>query len=214
MPVVDAVHVVVVPAVGEQLAPAVLDHVGPNDATLLPYASLAVAVKTALPPAVMVEDVVLTAIDATAPGPTATAEDVPVIVLVTVSVAVTVCDPAVLNVTGNVPTPLVSVASAGSAAFASLLVKCTVPVYVVTVLPDESCAVTVALSGVPAVALPAIETASVAVVGAAATETAIEAEQSMLPLLSRRHTVRGAVPVGVVVGTVALKLRTLPPFVY
>ncbi|MBU6423692.1 MAG: hypothetical protein KGQ88_06635 [Chloroflexi bacterium] len=122
-----AVHVVVVPVVGVHVAPADVVHVGLNEVTVLPYASLALAVNAALSPAVMVEDVVVTEIDATAAGPTVTGDDVPVIVLVTVSVAVRVSDPAVTNVTGNVPTPFVSVASAGSVALASLLVKCTVP---------------------------------------------------------------------------------------
>ena len=52
---------------------------------------------------------------------------VPVIDGVTVSVAVSVCVPAVRSVALNVPTPLVSVAFAGSVAAPSLLVKCTVP---------------------------------------------------------------------------------------
>ena len=52
---------------------------------------------------------------------------VPVIELVTVSVAVTVCAPAVFNVTENMPTPLVSVPFAGRVARPSVLVKCTVP---------------------------------------------------------------------------------------
>ena len=53
---------------------------------------------------------------------------VPVIELLTVSFAVTVCSPAVFNVTENVPTPLVSAASEGRVAKPSVLVKCTVPV--------------------------------------------------------------------------------------
>ncbi len=52
---------------------------------------------------------------------------VPVIEEVVVSVAVMVWLPAVSKVTLKVPTPLVSVASAGKDAPASLLVKCTVP---------------------------------------------------------------------------------------
>jgi hypothetical protein len=51
----------------------------------------------------------------------------PVIDGVTVSVAVTVQAPAVFSVTGKVPVPLVRVASAGSVAALSELVKCTVP---------------------------------------------------------------------------------------
>ena len=60
--------------------------------------------------------------------------DVPVIDDVTVSVAVIVWFPAVFNVAENVPTPLVSVESAGNVAKPSLLVKCTVPAYPVEVL--------------------------------------------------------------------------------
>ena len=52
---------------------------------------------------------------------------VPVMALLTVSVAVTVCAPAVLRVTENVPTPLVSVPFAGKVARPSVLVKWTVP---------------------------------------------------------------------------------------
>ncbi len=52
---------------------------------------------------------------------------VPVIEEVVVSVAVIVWLPAVSSVTLKVPTPLVSVASAGKDAAASLLVKCTIP---------------------------------------------------------------------------------------
>ncbi len=47
---------------------------------------------------------------------------------VTVSVAVSDCAPAVFNVAVKEPPPFVSVESAGSTAWASLLVKWTVPV--------------------------------------------------------------------------------------
>ena len=53
--------------------------------------------------------------------------DVPVIEAVTVSVAVIVWLPTVFNVAEKVPVPLVSVEFAGSTAWASVLVKCTVP---------------------------------------------------------------------------------------
>ena len=59
--------------------------------------------------------------------------EVPVIEAVTVSVAVIVCGPAVFNVAWKFPTPLVSVALAGRVAAPSVLVKCTVPAYPVTV---------------------------------------------------------------------------------
>src|SRR5215469_4799596 len=72
--------------------------------------------------------------------------DVPVIVAVTISVAVIVCAPAVFNVAEKVPTPFVSVELAGSVAAASLLVKCTVPVYPVAVAFDAFNAVTVILN--------------------------------------------------------------------
>ena len=58
---------------------------------------------------------------------TVTAFDVPVIVAFAVSVAVMVRLPAVRSVAENVPTPFVSVVSAGNVALASVLVKCTVP---------------------------------------------------------------------------------------
>lgn len=127
-PAAVAVQVVVVPVVGAHVAPAVADHVGEKALTALPNASAAVAVNAALPPAVIVEVAVVTVIAATAPGPTVMDGDVPVVDAVVVSVAVTVCAPAVLKVTGNVPTPFVSVAFAGRTAWPSLLVMCTVPV--------------------------------------------------------------------------------------
>jgi hypothetical protein len=61
-------------------------------------------------------------------GPlTLNAFDIPVIDVETVSVAVMVSLPEVLSVAEKFPTPLVSVELAGSTAFPSLLVKCTVP---------------------------------------------------------------------------------------
>lgn len=71
-----------------------------------------------------------------APDKTAIALDVPVMLEVTVSVAVTDWFPKVLKVTGKVPAPPVSVVFAGSTAEGSVLVKWTVPVYPVTVLPN------------------------------------------------------------------------------
>ena len=62
-----------------------------------------------------------------AAGATVTAPEVPVIVAVTVSVAVMVRLPAVFKVARKVPAPPVSVASTGSKAAGSELVKCTVP---------------------------------------------------------------------------------------
>src|SRR5438067_1830870 len=61
------------------------------------------------------------------------------------------CVLAVFKVALNVPLPLVSVESAGSTAWPSLLVKCTVPAYPVAVLPKASLAVTVKFPAVPAV---------------------------------------------------------------
>jgi hypothetical protein len=75
----------------------------------------------------------------------------------TVSVAVMVCVPAVFNVTENVPMPAVNVASAGSVAAPSLLVKCTVPAYVASGVSEASTAVTVISNAVPAVAVPGAE---------------------------------------------------------
>ena len=83
---------------------------------------------------------------------TVIAPDVPVMLDVVVSVAVTVLLPAVLIVALKVPAPFVSVALAGRAAAASLLVKCTVPAYPVAVLPVASRAVTVTLMLEPGVA--------------------------------------------------------------
>ena len=70
---------------------------------------------------------------------------------VTVSLAVIVWLPAVFSVAGKLPVPLVSVEFAGRTAWLSVLVKCTVPAYVVTVLSEASSAVTVKLKAVPAV---------------------------------------------------------------
>ena len=53
--------------------------------------------------------------------------EVPVIEAATVSVAVMVCGPAVFNVAEKVAVPLGSVELAGSNAWPSVLVKCTVP---------------------------------------------------------------------------------------
>lgn len=60
--------------------------------------------------------------------------DVPVMDAVAVSVAVIVCAPSTLKVAEKVPTPPVSVASAGRVALPSVLVKWTVPEYVAVVL--------------------------------------------------------------------------------
>ncbi len=128
VPAMVGVHVVVDPVVGVQLALGVDDQVALNGLMSFPKASSAFAVNTALAPAVMVEVVVLTLISATGPGPTVISPDVPLIDGVAVSVAVTVCDPAVLKVTGNVPTPFVNVAFGGRTALASLDVIVTVPV--------------------------------------------------------------------------------------
>ena len=54
--------------------------------------------------------------------------EVPVIELVSLSFAVMVLFPVVTKVAWKVPVPLISVESAGSFAFESVLVKCTVPV--------------------------------------------------------------------------------------
>ena len=69
----------------------------------------------------------------------------PVMELVTVSVAVIVCVPlpTVSSAAEKVPVPLVRVESAGSFAWLSVLVKCTVPVYPTEVLFAASNALTV-----------------------------------------------------------------------
>src|SRR5438067_207772 len=62
--------------------------------------------------------------------------------------------------------PLLSTLSAGSAAWASVLVKCTVPPYAVAVLLNASRAVTVKLNEAPAVAdAPALTAKYVAAAG-------------------------------------------------
>jgi hypothetical protein len=61
------------------------------------------------------------------PALTTIAPEVPVIDEVTVSVAVMVWLPAIFSVAENVPVPFVSVVFAGSTAWLSVLVKCTVP---------------------------------------------------------------------------------------
>ena len=60
--------------------------------------------------------------------------------------------PAVFKVALKLPAPLVKVEFAGSVAVPSPLLKCAVPVYPVAVLLNWSCAVTVKLNALPAVA--------------------------------------------------------------
>jgi hypothetical protein len=86
-------------------------------------------------------------VDAAA-GPTGIVPEVPV--SESAPVAVTVCGPAVFSVTEPVPVPPVIVALAGNTAWASELVKCTVPEYAATGLFLSSSAVTVKLTAVPA----------------------------------------------------------------
>lgn len=66
--------------------------------------------------------------------------------------------PAVNNVSGKVPTPLIKVEFAGRTAEPSLLMKCTVPAYAVAVLLAASCAVTVQLNALPTVSGEAADT--------------------------------------------------------
>ena len=82
----------------------------------------------------------------------------PVIDAVAVSVAVMVCAPATKSVAENVPWPFVRVAFAGNTVpvDVSVLVKCTVPAYPVSVLPAESCAVTVNEKAAPAVGVAVV----------------------------------------------------------
>ena len=61
----------------------------------------------------------------------------PVVPVVT-PVAIRFCVPTVLNVARRVPVPVVSVASAGSVAAESLLVKCTLSANPVATLPKAS----------------------------------------------------------------------------
>lgn len=67
----------------------------------------------------------------------------PAIPLDTVSAAVNVWAPLVRRVAGKVPTPAVRVEFAGTVALGSVLLKCTVPLYPVTVAFPLSSAVTV-----------------------------------------------------------------------
>jgi hypothetical protein len=69
----------------------------------------------------------------------------------TLSETVIVRDPAVFNTALNVPAPFVRVVSIGKMAVLSLLVKFTVPVYPVAVLPAASSAVAVKPVDEPAV---------------------------------------------------------------
>jgi hypothetical protein len=75
--------------------------------------------------------------------------ELPVIELVVMSVAVMFWLPAVVSVAENVPRPEINGIFPGSCAFASLLVKCTVPEYTVVVLFEASIAVTVMVNEVP-----------------------------------------------------------------
>src|SRR5438132_1225656 len=96
-----------------------------------------------------------------------------------VSLTVIVCDPARSRVAEKVLLPLASVAFAGSTTPGelSLLVKCTVPAYAGSVLPQESWAVTLKEKLVPAVADGAAVVASVKwLAGAALTVTVSVAE--------------------------------------
>jgi hypothetical protein len=65
------------------------------------------------------------------------------------SVAVMFWFPAVVSVAENVPRPESNGIFPGSCECASLLVKCTVPEYIVVVLFEASIAVTVMLNAVP-----------------------------------------------------------------
>jgi len=88
-------------------------------------ASRAVTVKSKADPAVAVLGALTekwVAAPLTLMGP-----EMPLIEVLTVSAAVMVCSPAVFNVAEKVPVPFVSVESAGSAAWPSVLAKCTVP---------------------------------------------------------------------------------------
>jgi hypothetical protein len=75
--------------------------------------------------------------------------ELPVIELVVWSVAVMIWLPAVVSVAENVPRPEINGIFPGSCAFASLLVKCTVPEYIVVALFEASNAVSVMVNEVP-----------------------------------------------------------------
>jgi len=98
---------------------------------------------------------------------TVTVPDVPVIKEVAVSVAVTVWLPAVFKVTLKLPAPLVSIASAGKVAAASLEVSATVGVALVITFQFASTALTVTVKTVPAVCAAGVPVLPVVVPGAA-----------------------------------------------
>ncbi len=96
-------------------------------------------------------DGALTVKDAAGPALTATAALVPGVSTAATSVAVTVRDPAVRSVTRKVAVPATSEAFAGSVASASELVMATVGTAEVTRFQLASTALTVALTGAPAI---------------------------------------------------------------
>jgi hypothetical protein len=75
--------------------------------------------------------------------------EAPTMEAVEVSVALIIWLPAVIRVAERTLLPDASVESAGSCALGSVLVKCTVPAYLVTVAFEASSAVTVKLREVP-----------------------------------------------------------------
>ncbi len=89
-------------------------------------ASSAVTVKLRAVPAVAVAGAVMEKWDA-APPPTLIESEVPAMEAVTESVAVMVWPPIVFSVAEKVAVPFVRVELAGSVAWLSVLVKCTVP---------------------------------------------------------------------------------------
>ena len=77
---------------------------------------------------------------------------------VEVSVALIIWLPAVVRVAERTLLPDASVESAGSCALGSVLVKCTVPAYLVTAAFDASSAVTVKLNDTALAALAGVLT--------------------------------------------------------
>ena len=89
--------------------------------------------------------------------------------------------PGLLKVAWNVRVPAVRVASAGSTAAESLLVKCSVSVNPVTTLPYASRAVTVKLPETPCVIGLGNPASASVVAGPAATVTVKTAGDEMTP---------------------------------
>ena len=120
--------------------------VAPYAVTVLPAASFAVTETLNPAPAVAVAGADRPRLVALASTVTATVVEREF----AASETVIVCGPLVASVAENEPCPAFSVESGGSAAAASVLLKCTVPRYPAAAAPLESAAVTSMVKGTPA----------------------------------------------------------------